>query len=109
MRNSRRVGSLQFTLKGQPVKLTTFVDVGDEKLSRLTVMFTDLTTGTETYAAGRYLDMDRNQTGVYDVDFNRAYHPSCYYNSLYECPYPPPENRLKIPIRVGEKLKSSEK
>ena len=37
--------------------------------------------------------------------FNRAYNPYCYYNESYECPYPPPENRLKVPIRVGEKLK----
>jgi uncharacterized protein (DUF1684 family) len=109
MRNSRKVGALEFILKGQPVKLSAFVDVGDEQLNHLTVMFTDLTTGTETYAAGRYLDLDRNATGIYDVDFNLAYHPYCFYNPSYECPYPPPENRLKIPIRAGEKLKHTEK
>ena len=37
--------------------------------------FSDLTSGTETYAAGRYLDLDRNATGIYEIDFNRAYHP----------------------------------
>jgi hypothetical protein len=105
MRNSRRVGTLEFTIKNQPVKLATFVDVGEENLSHLTVMFSDLTTGTETYAAGRYLDLDRNATGIYDVDFNRAYQPYCYYSPSYECPYPPPENRLKVPIRAGERLR----
>ena len=39
------------------------------------------------------------------LDFNKAYHPYCVYNSSYECPYPPPENRLKVPIHAGEKLK----
>ena len=67
-------------------------------------MFTDLTSGTETYPGGRYIDLDRNGSGIYELDFNRAYNPYCYYNESYECPYPPPENRLKVPIRVGERL-----
>ena len=106
MRNSRKVGTVEFTLKGQPMKLVTFAEVGERNLSRLTLMFSDLTTGTETYAAGRYLDLDRNATGIYEVDFNRAYQPYCYYSPAYECPYPPAENRLKVPIRAGEKLKT---
>ena len=104
-RKMRRVGALEFTLKGQPLKLTAFVEVGAKDLVHLFVPFTDLTTGTETYAGGRYLDLDRTPSGVYDVDFNRAYQPYCYYNPTYECPYPPAENRLKIPVRAGERLK----
>ena len=104
-RQMRRVGSLEFVLKGQPLKLTAFVEVGAPNLDHLFVPFTDLTTGTETYPAGRYIDLDRNQTGIYQVDFNRAYHPYCYYNAAYDCPYPPQENRLKVPIRAGERLK----
>jgi uncharacterized protein len=107
-RQMRRVGTLEFSLKGQPLKLTAFVEVGAPNLDRLFVPFADLTTGTETYPAGRYLDLDRNGTGIYDLDFNRAYHPYCYYNSNYDCPYPPSENRLKIPIRAGERLKKEE-
>ena len=75
LREMRRVGTLEFTLKGQPLKLTAFVDVGERNLDHLFVPFTDLTTGTETYPGGRYLDLDRNTTGIYDIDFNRAYHP----------------------------------
>ncbi len=106
-RPMRRAGTLEFSLKGQPLKLVALVDLTDQTLDRLTVMFTDLTSGTETYPAGRYLDMTRNASGIYDLDFNRAYHPYCYYNASYECPYPPPENRLPVPIRAGEKLKES--
>ncbi len=106
-RKMRRVGTLEFTLKGQALKLTAFIEVGAKDLERLFVPFTDLTTGTETYAGGRYLDLDRTPSGVYAIDFNRAYQPYCYYNPTYECPYPPAENRLKIPIRAGEKLKPS--
>jgi uncharacterized protein (DUF1684 family) len=106
-RKMRRVGTLAFTLKGQPLKLTAFNEVGEDP-TRLFVPFSDLTSGTETYAAGRFMDLDRNGTGIYEVDFNRAYIPYCYYNPTYECPYPPPENRLKMPIRSGERMKKSE-
>ncbi|PYR00686.1 MAG: hypothetical protein DMF96_02660 [Acidobacteria bacterium] len=105
-RDMRRVGSLEFTLKGLPLKLTTFVEVATP--THLFVAFSDLTSGNETYPAGRYVDIDRNSTGIYEIDFNRAYNPYCYYNPTYECPYPPPENRLKIPVRAGERMKRSE-
>src|SRR5712691_8960864 len=105
-RDMRRVGSLEFTLKGQPLKLTTFVEVATP--THLFVAFSDLTSGNETYPAGRYVDIDRNGTGIYEIDFNRAYNPYCYYNPTYECPYPPPENRLKIPVRAGERIKKAE-
>jgi uncharacterized protein len=109
MRQMRRAGTLEFTLKGQPLKLTAFVEVGAPDVNHLFVPITDLTTGTETYAGGRYLDLDRNATGIYIIDFNRAYFPYCYYNPTWECPYPPPENRLKVPIHAGERLKTANK
>src|SRR6185295_12108606 len=107
-RQMRRVGTLQFTLKGQELQLTAFVEADAKTLDRLFVPFNDMTSGTETYPGGRYMDLDRTATGIYEVDFNRAYHPYCVYNPTYECPIPPPENRLKIPVRAGEKLKKSE-
>jgi uncharacterized protein (DUF1684 family) len=106
-RQMRRVGTLGFTLNGQPLSLGAFVEANQSDLSRLFVPFGDLTNGLETYNGGRYLELDRTATGIYDLDFNRAFHPFCLYNSSYDCPYPPPENRLKVPIRVGEKLGSA--
>ena len=104
-RQMRKAGTLDFILKGQPLKITAFVDLSDRNLDHLTVMFKDLTSGTETYDPGRYIDLDRSPTGVYALDFNRAYHPYCYYNGSYECPIPPAENRLTIPIKAGERMK----
>jgi uncharacterized protein (DUF1684 family) len=104
VRKMRRAGTLEFTLKGQPLTLAAFVEPGAENLF---VPFTDMTSGTETYAAGRFLDLTPNSSGMYEIDFNRAYIPYCYYNPTYECPYPPPENRLKVPIRAGERMKST--
>jgi uncharacterized protein (DUF1684 family) len=103
-RRMRRVGTLAFTLKGQPLTLTAFGDVDDPQLRRLFVPFADLTSGTETYHGGRYLDLDRTASGVYDLDFNRAYHPFCVFDAKYECPLPPRENRLPIPVKAGEKF-----
>ena len=103
-RPHQRVGTLSFTLKGQRLTLTAFVEVGQEDMRRLFVPFGDLTNGTETYPGGRYLELERTATGIYDLDFNRAYHPFCYYNPKYDCPYPPRENRLALPIRAGERM-----
>jgi uncharacterized protein len=103
-RDMRRIGTLEFTVKGELLQLTAFADATDTSLRRLFVPFNDLTNGTETYPGGRYLDLDRTATGVYDLDFNRAYHPFCLFNATYDCPVPPRENRLKVPVRAGEKL-----
>ena len=103
-RQMRRIGTLKFTLKGQPLTLTAFVDATENDMRRLFVPFGDLTNGNESYQGGRYLDLERTATGIYDLDFNRAYHPFCLFNASYECPIPPRENRLTAPIRAGEKL-----
>jgi uncharacterized protein (DUF1684 family) len=98
------VGSLTFTLKGQTMTLTAFADEGVQNITRLFVPFGDLTSGTETYKGGRYLELDRTATTIYDLDFNRAYHPFCVFNVDYVCPVPPPENRLPVAIQAGERL-----
>ena len=103
----QRVGTLEFALKGQSLALGAFTEASSPNMDRLFVPFVDLTSGTETYPAGRYLDLDRTRTGLYVIDFNRAYNPYCYYNSTYDCPYPPRENRLKVPVRAGEKMRES--
>src|SRR5207248_11597302 len=92
VRDMRKVGSLEFPLKGTPLKLTVFIEVADP--NHLFIAFNDLTRGTETYPAGRYLDLQAHATTIYEVDFNRAYSPYCYYNLSHDCRYPPRENRL---------------
>jgi uncharacterized protein len=102
LRKYQQVGAIEFVLQGQPMTLGAFVEDG-QALTQLFVPFADLTTGTETYPAGRYLDLHPTASGLYTLDFNKAYNPYCAYNSKYECPFPPPSNRLKVPIRAGEK------
>ena len=103
VRRMQLVGTLDFLLDGEPLSLGALAPAG-EPIQSLFVPFTDATTGRETYKAGRYLDLHPTSTGVYTIDFNRAYNPTCAYNEAYECPYPPPSNRLKVAILAGEKL-----
>ncbi len=104
-RQMRRAGKLRFTLQGETHTLTAFVAADDRTRQRLFVPFRDPTAGDETYASGRYLDLDRTSTGLYDLDFNRAYQPYCHFDPTYDCPLPPPENRLSVPVRAGERLR----
>ena len=103
-RQMHRIGTLCFTLQGRELTLTAFVDATENDMRRLFVPFGDLTSGNETYPGGRYLDLDRTATGIYDLDFNRAYNPFCVFNAKYDCPLPPRENRLTVPVRAGERL-----
>ena len=102
LRKMQVVGTLEFTLNGEKLSLGALSPAG-EPIRALFVPFADLTTKNETYAAGRYLDIEPTATGLYTIDFNYAYNPTCAYNKSYECPYPPPSNRLKVAIRAGEK------
>lgn len=74
------------------------------------VPFTDATSGSESYAAGRYLldtikGADLGGSGERLVlDFNYAYHPSCAYDPRWSCPLAPAANRLTVEVRAGERL-----
>lgn len=103
IRNIERIGALRFSLQGKPMRLTAFIDVDSQQVNRLFIPFADQTSGTETYAAGRYMELDPTPTGIYVVDFNVAYNPYCYYSPEFDCPYPPKENRLDMSIRAGER------
>jgi uncharacterized protein len=88
-------------VKGQTLRLAAFAPAAT-RVDRLFVPFRDATTGKTTYEAGRYLDLDRTATGVYQLDFNRAYNPNCYFSPTWACPLPPRENTLPIDISAGE-------
>jgi len=108
IRDIERIGTLRFMVRGQKMSLTAFHELDQPQITRLFVPFSDPTNGVETYSAGRYMELDPTPTGIYVVDFNVAYHPFCYYNEEFDCPYPPKENRLEMPIRAGEKLAKGE-
>lgn len=97
-----RWGKVAFDVEGETAELTLFGDAHGHG-GEFFVPFADVTTGTETYDAGRYLDIQPLPGGKMLVDFNIAYNPYCAYNEQWSCPLTPFENRLKVSIRAGEK------
>ena len=70
--------------------------------------FADQTNKMETYASGRYLDLEPLEDGRFVLDFNRAYNPYCAYADAkqFSCPLPPEENRLPIHVTAGERMQA---
>ena len=103
LKPAHRAGIMAFELDGERRQLTayTFDDGDDESLF---VPFLDATSGTATYGAGRYLDLEPEEDGTYTLDFNLAYHPSCVYDPRFSCPLTPAENRLPNRVAAGERL-----
>src|SRR5688572_33230687 len=57
IRDIERVGTLKFLLNGKATRLTAFIDVDSPQVNRLFVPFADQTSGSDTYAAGRYMEL----------------------------------------------------
>jgi uncharacterized protein (DUF1684 family) len=104
LRPARRAGSFTFELDGGPRRLTAYELEGAHSDGRLFLPFLDATSGSDTYGAGRYLDLEPDDDGTYAIDFNLAYHPSCVYAPDFSCPLTPAENRLPVRIEAGERL-----
>lgn len=96
-----RFGRVRFDVDGNTAELTLFSLEGEDDLF---VPFRDATSGSETYGAGRYLEVPRPDHDHIVLDFNYAYNPYCAYSEAYSCPLPPLENWLKVPIRAGERV-----
>ncbi len=103
-RRALRLGTLEFSLQGRLLRLAALrlLEPGTDE-SAVSVFFRDATTGHESYALGRYVDAEPLGGDRYALDFNRAYNPTCAFSLLYNCPIPPRENVLPIPIRAGER------
>ena len=77
--------------------------------TRCSSPFSDLTSGTETYAAGRFLDLDAQHDRHLRARLQPRLHPLLLLQPDLRVPaIRRAENRLKIPIRAGERMKKSE-
>jgi uncharacterized protein (DUF1684 family) len=94
-----RFGKFRFNVDGQEAELTIY-----QNENGFFLPFVDSLAGKETYPAGRYLEPEPLTSDRFLVDFNLAYNPYCAYNEMWSCPITPAENRLKVPIRAGEKM-----
>jgi uncharacterized protein (DUF1684 family) len=115
-RKNLRYGYFEFDVRGED-NMATAIRINVYKFTpydakryalyrnNLSLWFTDKTTGKETYKVGRYVELgDENPDPyfVYTIDLNKAFNPYCAYSDLYSCAIPRKEDRLNIPLRVGE-------
>jgi uncharacterized protein (DUF1684 family) len=91
-------GYAEFTIDGKTSRLEPVEEDGG-----LSFMFKDATSGSSTYAPGRFLDTDMPKNGIVVLDFNQAYNPPCAYIAFATCPLPPRQNTLSIAVEAGEK------
>jgi uncharacterized protein (DUF1684 family) len=94
-------GVAVFKLNGQELSLTA---LGGDPKAGLFFVFNDPTASSDTYPGGRFLDTGPVMNGTVVLDFNRAYNPPCAVTPYATCPLAPKENRLAVPIPVGEKF-----
>lgn len=94
------LGRAVFTRDGHRIGLIPIQEAPGEPLF---FVISDLTSGTETYAAARFIYADPPRDGRVVVDFNRAINPPCAFTPFATCPLPPPENQLPIAVRAGER------
>lgn len=105
----KRYALVHFQLLGQQHTLTLHQSEAlfqnPQFKNYLFLPYLDKTNGQETYAGGRYLELDAShiKNGKIEIDFNKSYNPYCAYSSGYRCPQPPAENTLEIDITAGEK------
>jgi hypothetical protein len=105
LRDMEIAGQLVFQVAGSEHRLTAFKSHDAQGYDVLFVPFRDGTSGSETYGAGRYVEVAFDDAAeTLELDFNYAYNPSCVFSPAYDCPFPPPQNRLAIPVRAGEML-----
>jgi uncharacterized protein (DUF1684 family) len=103
----RSVGSIAIPA---PVAATVEVWWLEQYGGGLFVPLRDGTAGQESYGGGRYLlDTAKGADlggsgGALTIDLNFLYHPSCRYDSAWECPLAPIENTIVSPVRAGERI-----
>ncbi len=90
-------GRARFEIDGKEYTLEP-VDQG----GNLFFNFRDMTSGKETYGAGRFLYADRPSNGNVILDFNKAVNPPCAFTAFATCPLPPSQNSLRVRIEAGE-------
>jgi uncharacterized protein (DUF1684 family) len=105
----RRVGYVDFQHEGESHRLTLYknLDLVDPEYKYYYFLpFKDLSAPSETYGAGRYIELYQNikKEKTFTIDFNTAFNPYCAYSYRYSCPITPEENHVDFRIEAGEKV-----
>lgn len=93
-------GAVVFERDGRTWRLDTILEApGDRELF---VMFSDASSGKQTYGAGRFLYVGLPTQDHIEIDFNKAFNPPCAFTDFATCPLPPRQNQLPLTIDAGE-------
>jgi uncharacterized protein len=65
--------------------------------------FTDANSGHTSYSFGRNVRIPADESRDVRIDFNYATLLPCSFSRGWNCPIPPMENRLRVPIAAGER------
>lgn len=99
-----RYAILHFKVNGEDCRLTAYkMNLKGLYDDMFFIPFRDATSGKESYGAGRYLELKETPGETMRLDLNLAFNPLCNYSPAYNCPIPPAENTLNVPIHAGEK------
>jgi len=100
------VVTFEFDVDGETARLQGYRQAGDDP-GQLFVPFRDKTTGQQSYAKGRYMELEHEgelaDGDTVTLDFNLAYAPFCAYSDTFSCPLPPEANWLDVAVEAGER------
>lgn len=97
-----------FEIDGVNASLRVFAYASEPSAGEgMLIPFRDATSGAQTYAGGRYLEIEGPDGAGLVLDFNRATNPLCAYSEHYNCPLPPRFNLLSVTINAGAKAPST--
>lgn len=91
-------GEVSFTKDGAEYSLAA-ISSG----KALQIVYSDSTSGVDTYGVGRFLFVLPDKSGRVTLDFNLGVLPPCAFSYAFNCPMPPKQNRFTVPIEAGEK------
>lgn len=107
------IGKIDFIVMGKPASLSVYNFSEDKSFreeSQSMLLFRDLSSGRQTYGAGRFLNVDfaKKMGQLKDgdpvaLDFNFSYNPPCSVSTGFHCPLP--QDLLQAQILAGEKYK----
>jgi uncharacterized protein (DUF1684 family) len=94
-------GQLRFKINGQACTLDALEEGGE-----LFIIFSDATSGEDTYPSGRFLYAAMpGADGRTWLELNKAINPPCAFTPYATCPLPPRQNRLRLAVTAGEKYR----
>jgi uncharacterized protein (DUF1684 family) len=98
-------GAAEFSVSGETFRLEPVLEANHP--DRLFFILRDTTSTSTTYGACRFLytslpTRGLDQEGELTLDFNHLENPPCAYTPFATCPLPPPGNRVKLALPVGE-------